>query len=387
MRKNSIYIRVYILWMNLFVQIIIPFLLLIVLNYRTYNKIKGFEKRSRGSDASQAQLRVSFAKNRFVDSNNIDSSWNRTQSRRMSLQTFTTFTPNEPRNYDSSTVHANANSKLNSGCKDISLRQQASTKYKNASTSSENGGKNSILNVRQRQMVIKAMKPLPESTSLTANGPNCGNTSYKEQSKYTSTINECEVLRKQSGRKRCKSIPRSPNCGNISPKEQSKYLSTINECEVLRKQGGRKRCQSIPRTMTMDAGNGSGGENRINRLSNIPETESNISVKELSTSKHLSKSESQTTSFTSRNDSLYEVRRFEKFSNAVSIRKREVVLAKISLYIVFVMLLCHGVRLIPNMYEMIQTYTQVSKLYIPIHNKKRHLVCRFKVEIIIKILI
>ena len=43
MRKNSLYIRVYILWMNLFVQIVIPFMLLIILNTIIYMKIKGFE--------------------------------------------------------------------------------------------------------------------------------------------------------------------------------------------------------------------------------------------------------------------------------------------------------------------------------------------------------
>lgn len=43
-------------------------------------------------------------------------------------------------------------------------------------------------------------------------------------------------------------------------------------------------------------------------------------------------------------------------SQAESLRKREVALARISLYIVFVFLLCHCIRLIPNTFEMIQTY-------------------------------
>ena len=47
-------------------------------------------------------------------------------------------------------------------------------------------------------------------------------------------------------------------------------------------------------------------------------------------------------------------------NNIVSVRKRELILARISIYIVFVMLICHSIRLIPNTYEMIQTYTQVS---------------------------
>ena len=36
------------------------------------------------------------------------------------------------------------------------------------------------------------------------------------------------------------------------------------------------------------------------------------------------------------------------------------ILSKISIYIVFVFLFCHSLRIIPNMYEMIQTYTKVS---------------------------
>ena len=40
----------------------------------------------------------------------------------------------------------------------------------------------------------------------------------------------------------------------------------------------------------------------------------------------------------------------------VSVRRREVVLARISLSIVFVFLVCHSVKLIPNAYEMVQTY-------------------------------
>jgi len=45
-------------------------------------------------------------------------------------------------------------------------------------------------------------------------------------------------------------------------------------------------------------------------------------------------------------------------NKATSLRKREVILSKISIYIVFVFLFCHSLRIIPNMYEMIQTYTK-----------------------------
>jgi hypothetical protein len=42
------------------------------------------------------------------------------------------------------------------------------------------------------------------------------------------------------------------------------------------------------------------------------------------------------------------------------LRRREVVLAKISLYMVFVFLICHSVKIVPNIYEMVQTYLAVS---------------------------
>ena len=44
LRLEPIYIRVYILWMNLLLQIIGPFILLIVLNVLTYKRIKDFEQ-------------------------------------------------------------------------------------------------------------------------------------------------------------------------------------------------------------------------------------------------------------------------------------------------------------------------------------------------------
>ena len=42
------------------------------------------------------------------------------------------------------------------------------------------------------------------------------------------------------------------------------------------------------------------------------------------------------------------------------LRKKEVVLAKISLYMVFVFLICHSVKIVPNIFEMVQTYYEVS---------------------------
>ena len=46
------------------------------------------------------------------------------------------------------------------------------------------------------------------------------------------------------------------------------------------------------------------------------------------------------------------------------LRRREVVLAKISLYMVFVFLICHSVKIVPNIYEMLQTYLMVSQFFI-----------------------
>jgi hypothetical protein len=39
------YIRVYILWMNLIVQIVVPFLFLIFLNIKVFEKVKQFEQK------------------------------------------------------------------------------------------------------------------------------------------------------------------------------------------------------------------------------------------------------------------------------------------------------------------------------------------------------
>ena len=51
----------------------------------------------------------------------------------------------------------------------------------------------------------------------------------------------------------------------------------------------------------------------------------------------------------------------EARNKASSLRKREVTLSRISIYIAFVFLFCHSIRIIPNIYELITTYTQVGK--------------------------
>jgi hypothetical protein len=43
LRKNPYYIRIYILWMNLFFHILCPFVVLVLMNFRIYMRIKDFE--------------------------------------------------------------------------------------------------------------------------------------------------------------------------------------------------------------------------------------------------------------------------------------------------------------------------------------------------------
>ena len=45
MRTDPLYIRVYILWMNLIVQIVVPFALLVFLNIRIFHRVKQLEAR------------------------------------------------------------------------------------------------------------------------------------------------------------------------------------------------------------------------------------------------------------------------------------------------------------------------------------------------------
>ena len=47
------------------------------------------------------------------------------------------------------------------------------------------------------------------------------------------------------------------------------------------------------------------------------------------------------------------------FLQASSLRRREVILSRISIYIAFVFLFCHSVRVVPNAYELVTTYTKV----------------------------
>ena len=59
MRTDETYIRVYILWLSLIVQIVVPFFLLGVLNAKIYGRIKRFELAMLESTASSASAAAS----------------------------------------------------------------------------------------------------------------------------------------------------------------------------------------------------------------------------------------------------------------------------------------------------------------------------------------
>ena len=59
--------------------------------------------------------------------------------------------------------------------------------------------------------------------------------------------------------------------------------------------------------------------------------------------------------------------RKQAFAVVMSARQREVALARVSIYIVIVFLICHTVRIIPNSFEMVQTFIHkvIRKLVSP----------------------
>ena len=288
MRKNSNYIRIYILWMNLIFLIIIPFLVLIILNTIIYIKIKGFEKRSRENEASQFQLRVTFPKHDLCEGSSktistLDSSLKSLISpktslpgmqRRKSTQSpaITAELANEK------TFIAKMNSKKNN------TASKPSSSFGPITQTSVKGSKNDDL-----QMKLKNDNQLLLPNTL--------------QNYHDESANDMQ----------------QSNSDLPNPTTQQRLQI---ESELVNKFQNKQRCKSEAHIMNMDV---------RKRRSIIERMHMRI----------LEKSSS---------------------NNIVSVRKRELVLARISIYIVFVMLLCHSVRLIPNTYEMIQTYTQVSYL-------------------------
>jgi hypothetical protein len=47
-----------------------------------------------------------------------------------------------------------------------------------------------------------------------------------------------------------------------------------------------------------------------------------------------------------------------------NVRKREVLLARISVYIVMLMVVCHSVRIIPTVWEIVQTLTMDTETQV-----------------------
>ena len=297
MRVDPIYIRVYILWMNLFVQIIIPFLILIILNTFIYKKIKGFEKRcrkSREGNISISELKVSLGP----------------QSSKSFLNgglSTTTVTP----------IMTKANIRRCSSCTSFpNLRKDIANRTKNKNTSPlqlmDNREQNNENNARnEEEFELKGFNPDRKDSNL-----------------YKSELN----------------------------------LSSVYHCEEIKQQQSVEKCQIISANEERNVESDEFVETKWTH--NSIKIDSRETSDEFDKSKILRNIKSKFMSFDYEirsSDSNGKKKKANKFSSAgTSLRRREVALAKISLYIVFVMLICHGVRLIPNMYEMIETYTEVK---------------------------
>ena len=282
MRKNSTYIRIYILWMNLFFLIVIPFLVLIILNTIIYIKIKRFEKRSRENEASQFQLRVSFAKTESCDgSSKTISTYDSSSKLLLTPKSSLTTVQRRTRRQQSSNSAELANSF-------IPTREEKRQIFENTSTASSGVEKDKI-----RFTSTKALLNEDLSTELRNGSTHLHPKTYQMHEDSFQTRNDKQQT-------------------NLEPLYPSTQCQQ-SEDDLLRKFQSKQRCKSEAHIMKMD----------IRKRRSIFET-----IKSTS-------------------------------GNIVSVRKRELILARISIYIVFVMLICHSIRLIPNTYEMIQTYSQV----------------------------
>ena len=306
MRINSIYVRVYILWMNLFVQVVIPFMVLIILNIIIYIKIKEFEKRSRSkSPNSQNQLRVSFAchhSNDITDSINPSDNWSvKSTSSRMSFGSRRHRRLSYQPSSRSTLSHNDAT--LNRLAREI-IQSSDSESVASVKHQYSNGGVDNRNHVNEspkeksckrktRINQLNSLKPLEED-------------GIEERKDISNGKQSLQIIETES-----RNIDDS--------KINSLHHDSRSNRDIMEKRKNRKRCQSLAHIM--HAG--------IERKSSIEMT-------------------------------MNRFRKLEKSLNVVTTRRRELALAKVSLYIVFVMLLCHSVRLIPNTYEMIQTYTQVK---------------------------
>lgn len=313
MRLNPTYVRVYILWMNLFVQIVIPFLVLTILNSFIYKKIKAFEKRSRDGHSARTQLKVCFTphiSSKLSQGNNVPARRdNRSQDNGRHMLTHS-----------------------------VNIRRCRSV--------------HSFLNSRESTKKNENVKRRVESPKTTQQ---C------TLPKYLITTNNGEEKQPSFKKKYSPITVSNSYNGNINP-----YLleNDIQNEEITT----NEKSSTISNNAATYSGNecNDDGKSRVQEcrlqtnhlITNINHTKAkngkscqkvpkNVSIKLQTNRGNL---ESCKTSVV------------KTSSSGTSLRKREVALSKISLYIVFVMLICHGVRLIPNTYEMIETYTQVCTI-------------------------
>ena len=52
------------------------------------------------------------------------------------------------------------------------------------------------------------------------------------------------------------------------------------------------------------------------------------------------------------------------------VRKREVLISKVSIYIVIIIVLCHSVRLIPTIWEISQTFLEADEVRLNLDQTK-----------------
>ena len=288
MRTNPTYIRVYILWMNLFFQIVIPFLVLIGLNTFIYKKIKGFEKRSRENSTN---FRVAFTTRKCPQGN---------------------VTP----------IESPSKSNQPTALKDL-RRRSSLPFFPNPEELIRYSSENEFQAHKHEEQDNRQSNIKPKKTKgdIRENYPHSIGSNSNDDINY--------------------------QCGN----NRSVIHKPITN--------GKKICSSTSKRKIPDVRNETRIKTKNNTLKSGLIFESQVTITENSGSNILKRDTARSISFDRQENAKNGKRGVVKSSNGISIRKREVVLAKISLYIVFVMLICHTVRLIPNTYEMVETYTQV----------------------------
>ena len=314
MRLNPTYVRVYILWMNLFVQIVIPFLVLIILNSFIYRKIKAFEKRSRDGNSARTHLKVCFTSrmsSKLPQSDNVPpTSYNKSQDNRRHM------------------LKHSVNIRRCRSFQSFSNSREFTTKNENAT---------------RRAKTLKS-------------------THQEHVSNIQRTKNKGQQKQQDLKKDYARIIASKSYNGNIN-----RYLLE-NENENEGKEI-KDTCCTIQNNLATDSKNEYKNENknmvqecRHNKnplITNTESTETKNGKSYQAVPKKVSvKLQTNRGSLESCKTSV-----LKTSSGGTSLRKREVALSKISLYIVFVMLICHGVRLIPNTYEMIETYTQVRLIH------------------------